>query len=124
MTSTNRVEYGKGLAHMLNWTQTTFLRGQYKFGSSYVDKLCSRLIGSRLIEGVFASVEKDRNEEHNHVLLLLASKHRLNRYELSKLSGFNPLGIGNVNNIKNKTGVSRYVAKHIGKNFSYHNLYI
>jgi hypothetical protein len=124
MNYSNRKEYGEGLADMLNWTQTTFLRGQYKFNDSYVDKICNRLVGSMLIQGVFASVEKDRNEEHNHVHLLLASKYRLNRYELAKLSGFNPIGIGNVNNVKNKTGVSKYVAKHIGKDFSYHNIYV
>ena len=64
-----------GLADMLNWTQTTFLRGQYKFNDSYVDKICNRLVGSMLIQGVFASVEKDRNEEHNHVLNFLFSHH-------------------------------------------------
>jgi hypothetical protein len=43
---------------------------------------------------------------------------------ISKISGFNSLGIGNVDNIKNNIGVSKYVAKHIGKDFSYHNIYV
>lgn len=124
MNYRSRMNYGKSLANMFDWTQTTYLRGEYKFNNSYVDKLCSKLVNSLLINSIFASIEKDRNEEHNHLHLLISSEHNLNRYKLSKLSGFNSLGIGNVDNIKNKTGVSKYVAKHIGKDFSYHNLYV
>jgi len=107
MNYTSRMKYGTSLAN-----------------NYYVDRLCNKLVSSPLIYSVFASIEKDRNEEHNHLHLLFSSKHKLNRYKLSKLSGFNSLGIGNVDNIKNKTGVSKYVAKHIGRDFSYHNLYI
>ena len=124
MNYRSRMNYGKSLANMFDWTQTTYLRGEYKFNNSYVDKLCSKLVNSLLINSIFASIEKDRNEEHNHLHLLISSEHNLNRYKLSKLSGFNSLGIGNVDNIKNKTGVSKYVAKHIGRDFSYHNLYV
>ena len=124
MNYTSRMKYGTSLANMFDWTQTTYLRGEYKFNNSYVDRLCNKLVNSPLIYSVFASIEKDRNEEHNHLHLLFSSKNKLNRYKLSKLSGFNSLGIGNVDNIKNKTGVSKYVAKHIGRDFSYHNLYI
>ena len=124
MNYNNRIKYGQSLANMFNWTQTTYLRGLYKFNDSYVDKLGNRLASSMLIQGVFASVEKDRNEEHNHLHLLLASKYSINRYELSKIIGFNAYGIGNIDNVKNKIGVSKYLTKHIGKNYSYHNLYV
>jgi len=124
MTYTNRGQYAKGLTEMCNWSQTTYLRGQYKFHNSYVDELCQRLVSSALINSVFASVEKDRQDEHNHLHLLFSSDHSINRYELSKITGFNSLGIGNVDNVKNKIGVTKYLTKHIGKNFSYHNLYV
>jgi len=124
MNYSSRMEYGKGLSNMFNWTQTTYLRGDYKFTNSYVDRLCESLVGYPSINGVFASIEKDKLDSHNHLHLLLSSKHKINRYMISKLSGFNSLGIGNVDNIKNNIGVSKYVAKHIGKDFSYHNIYV
>jgi len=124
MNHTQRMEYGQSLANMFNWTQTTYLRGEYKFNSSYTDKLCNRLVSSPLIYGVFASIEKDRNEEHNHLHLLFSAEYNLSRHWLAKRMWFNSLGIGNVDIVKNKTGVSKYIAKHIGKDFSYHNLYV
>lgn len=124
MNYVNRVEYGNGIANMLNWTQTTYLRGNYKFNNNYVDQLCQRLVSSYLIHGVFASVEKDRQDPHNHLHLLFSSDYTITRYELSKIIKFNSLGIGNIDDVKNKIGVTKYLTKHIGKNFSYHNLYV
>ena len=124
MNYTNRLKYGESLATMMKWSHTTYLRGQYKFSSNYIDKMMERIIKSRDIVGVFASIEKDKRDEHNHVHLLLASKKMLNRYTLSRLAGFNQIGIGNVDKVHNKLGVARYVCKHIGKDFSYHNLLI
>ena len=124
MNYTKRVEYGNSLASMQNWNYTTCLRGQYKFQNNYVDTLCERLVKCPDIKGVFASIEKDRLDHNNHLHLMISSNKHLNRYKLSKLTKFNTLGILNVDNIRNKIGVSRYVVKHIGKDFSYHNIYI
>jgi hypothetical protein len=124
MNYTKRVEYGNSLATMQNWNYTTYLRGQYNFRRKYVDTICERLVKCPDINGVFASIEKDRLDHSNHLHLLIASNKYLNRYKLSHLAKFSPLGIGNVDNIHNKQGVSRYVVKHIGKDFSYHNIYI
>ena len=63
MNYTSRMKYGTSLANMFDWTQTTYLRGEYKFNNSYVDRLCNKLVSSPLIYSVFASIEKDRNEE-------------------------------------------------------------
>jgi hypothetical protein len=124
MNYTNRLKYGYSLSSMMNWTYTTYLRGQYKFSPKYVDNLMQRLINHVDITGVFASIEKDRQDEHNHVHLLLASNQTLSRYKLGRIAGFNHLGIGNVDKVYNKEGVAKYVCKHIGKDYSYHNLII
>ncbi len=124
MNYTNRLKYGKALAKYRDWTHTTYLRGEYKFNHKYVDRLCNRLVNSPDILGVFASIERDRLEEHNHLHLLIASDQTLNRHKLSRLAKFSSIGIGNVDEVHNKRGVSQYVSKHIGKDFSYHNIYI
>ena len=49
-----------------------YLSGQW-ICSNYIDNMMERIIKSREIIGVFASIEKDK-DEHNHVHLLLASK--------------------------------------------------
>ena len=123
MDYANRLKYGQSLATYKNWTHTTYLRGLYKFSQNYVDKLCNRLVSSPDISGVFASIERDRLDEHNHLHLLLASNQSMNRYKLSSLTKFNSMGIGNVDNVHKKKEVAQYVCKHIGKDFSYHNIY-
>jgi len=124
MNYKNRVEYGKGLATMGNWRYTTYLRGEYKFSPKYVDTLCKKLVRSSRVNKVFASIEKDRTEEHNHLHLLLDTNTDLTRYNLSIIAGFNHKGIGNIDRVKNEVGVAKYVSKHIGKDFSYHNIFI
>ena len=124
MTYTNRIQYGTALATMGNWSYTTYLRGQYKFSKKYVDNLCKKLVRSSRINKVFASIEKDKLDKHNHLHLLLDANTELSRYNLSIIGGFNHKGIGNIDRVKNEVGVAKYVSKHIGKDFSYHNIFI
>ena len=86
MNYTKRVEYGNSLASMQNWNYTTYLRGQYNFKIKYVDTLCERLVKCPDIQGVFASLEKDRLDHNNHLHLMISSNKSLNRYKLSKLT--------------------------------------
>ena len=124
MNYTNRMSYGKALSKYKNWTHTTYMRGEHRFNPKYVDSLCNRLVRSPDISGVFASIEKDRLDEHNHLHLLIASSKALTRYKLGRLSHFSSKGIGNVDKVLKKKEVAQYVCKHIGKDFSYHNIYI
>tara|TARA_B100001057_G_scaffold471182_1_gene533243 strand:+ start:321 stop:626 length:306 start_codon:yes stop_codon:yes gene_type:complete len=100
------------------------MRGEHRFNPKYVDSLCNRLVRSPDISGVFASIEKDRLDEHNHLHLLIASSKTLSRYKLCRLSHLSTAGIGNVEMVHKRREVAQYVCKHIGKDFSYHNIYI
>jgi hypothetical protein len=123
MNYKQRVSYGDALSKMGKWNYTTFLRGQYKFNRGYVEKIVNKLIRSSEINKVFYSIEKDRNEEHNHLHLMLEG-YKITRNKLSRIANFNKIGIGNIEEIKNKREVSRYVTKHIGKDFSDHDIII
>ena len=124
MNYMNRLKYGQALSKYKNWTYTTYMRGEHRFNPKYVDSLCNRLVRNPDITGVFASIEKDRLDEHNHLHLLIASSKTLTRYKLGRLSHFSSKGIGNVDKVLKKKEVTQYVCKHIGKDFSYHNIYI
>ena len=116
--SKGSTEYGKWLGEY-NWSHIVTIRLHYKLTEMQADNLSKRLINnSEKVERLFYSVEKDRQDNMNHMHLLLETRNaELSRKEIALASGLakNPKAISFVQNADSQKAVSMYASKYIGR---------
>jgi len=118
-------EYGQWLSEY-NWSHIVTIRLHYRLTELSAQKLCQRLIqGSRDVVRLFYSVEKDRQDNMNHMHLLIESNDSsLSREKVAKAAGLakNPKAISFIQPADSKEAVSMYATKSIGRNDVYHGI--
>lgn len=110
--------YGEWLGGF-DWSHMITIRLHFRLSEVSAYNLCKRLFkGSRHINKLFYSVEKDRQDDMNHMHLLVDSKWTtLRRDQLASAAGFKdyPNAISFIENVKSKEAVSLYATKYLDK---------
>lgn len=118
-------EYGQWLS-AYNWSHIVTIRLHYRLSELSAQKLGERLIqGSKAVRRLYYSVEKDRQDNMNHMHLLIESTDaNLTREKVAAAAGLskNPKAISFIQKVDSKEAVSMYATKSIGRNDVYHGI--
>ena len=111
--------YGQWLSKY-NWSHIITIRLHYR-----LTEISARNLGQRLFKGsqdvvrLFYSVEKDRQDNMNHMHLIIQSNDpNLSREKVAKAAGLgkNPKAISYIQPADSREAVSMYVTKSVGRN--------
>jgi hypothetical protein len=116
----NKSNYIKELSRLREWKQTITIRPSYRLKSYSSDNLI-RKIADKLQAVIFYSLEKDRLDGMSHLHLLIDKN--VTRDEICKATGLNPKAVGYVEPIQDNYKVTAYITKHIGNDYSHHNIF-
>ena len=116
-------EYGDFLKQY-KWNYLATIRPNYMLNEIKAERIGKNLLGNYKINKVFYSVEKDINDNWYHMHLLIDS-FNITKKEIAKNLGWNDEKIiGYLDKIEDKSAVSHYCAKRVGKSALCHNFMI
>jgi len=117
-------EYGQWLSEF-NWSHIVTIRLHYKLTELQSYNLGQRIINcSKNISRLFYSVEKDRQDNMNHMHLIIESMNpKLTRKQLANDAGFGNYvnAVSYFQKADSKRAVSNYCSKYVGKPEVYHD---
>jgi hypothetical protein len=115
-------EYGKYL-NTIKWNYSGVIRRHFPLNELNSNKMLNKLIRHKTIDRVFFAIEPDTNDPnmtHGHILVKTHGKYDYER--LAKELGINK-GAVNLEEVQSNKGISHYVSKYIGKDYSFYNIY-
>ncbi len=115
-------EWGKYLA-TIKWNYTGVIRRHFPLNEINSNSMLNNLVKYRTIDRVFYAIERDTNDAtmtHAHILVKTHGKY--DKQRLAKELGINK-GAVYLEEVQSNKGISHYVSKHIGKEYSFHNIY-
>ena len=107
----------------IKWNYSGVIRRHFPLSELNSSKMLSNLVKYKTIERVFYAIEPDTNDSsmtHAHILVKTHGKYDHQR--LAKELGINK-GAVYLEEVQTNKGISHYVSKHIGKDYSFHNIY-
>jgi len=135
--SKNIESYSNALAGMFSWNYTTVVRTHYPLKPHLADKKIDQLVKTGCVSNIFYSIEPDREikdiytsvKSANHLHLLMDVKSaivdiNLFRRKIANAMGLNLKSVLNIEPIRGKKNIARYVTKHITQPGSHHNYFV
>jgi len=129
--------YSDALAKMYNWNYTTVLRTHYKLKPHIADKKVEKLIRAGCVSNIFYCIEQDRdskdrytnNRVANHLHLLMDVRSVIKdikafRRKIAIEMGVNPKSVLDIEPIRGKQNIARYIIKHFSDQNSHHNYFV
>ena len=115
-------EYGDYLA-TVEWDYTGVIRRHFALNELNSTRMIKNFLKHKSIGTIFYAIERDTVDDtmtHAHILLKTHGKYDSER--LAKELGINKKAVFLEKVISSK-GIGKYVSKHLGRDYSYHNIY-
>lgn len=127
-------QYTNSIANLLNWNYTTVVRPHYRVNEYMMDKYAQKLLRYKNINGIYMIAEDDRDDsdiftktkQGNHIHLIASVQGYIDnlRSYIAKGIGVNSKAVLDVQEIKSKDAIIKYVTKNIKKPNPIYGLYI
>ena len=128
--------YADVLTNLCKWNYTTVVRTHYKLREHIADKKINNLVNSGLVDSAFLTLENDTDysdrytiaKPMNHMHLLLYIPNKIKNYNTYKGYFANAINVNigavlNIEPVRGRYQITRYVTKHLGMKGSHHNFY-